>query len=312
MAKKYSITLDGITRKYNNVIALDDVSFEWEKGILGLIGPNGAGKTTLIKILSTLLRPYSGNALIFEKDVEKEPLEVRKRIGVLLENPVYHPYLEVFSSLCWVGEVRGLSEKEAKNTVLELLEFFELQTAKNMQIGKLSAGMRQKYGFIHAILGNPPLIMLDEPTSNLDPNARQLYESYVKKLAREKNCTFLISSHVLGELDRLCDGFVFIFKGKIAKVVKKEDLSKNVSLVRVRIISQTPQKLLPILIEGGYTVESILGNEFIVKDPKKNTEQNLIQFLVSKNYTENLDIVPIESETEALYHQLNKESKKKE
>ena len=197
--------VEGLTKRFNQTLALKCVNLKWNKGILGLIGSNGAGKSTLIKILSTLIRPTKGRAVIFGKDVLKEPLEVKRRIGVLHENPVYHPNLRVMSSLIWVAELRGYSRTFAQRSIQELLEYFDLISAKNNQIKELSAGMKQKYGLIQATVGAPPFIILDEPTSNLDPDTRQKYEAYVTQLSKEQQCSFLISSHVLGELYRKGD-----------------------------------------------------------------------------------------------------------
>ncbi|MFX0123748.1 MAG: ABC transporter ATP-binding protein, partial [Candidatus Hodarchaeota archaeon] len=234
MPTDWTIDLLGISKKYQDKIALKNVTIKWEKGVLGLIGPNGAGKSTLIKILCTVLRPDKGHARIFGKDVVSESLEVRRRIGVLFENPVFHPNLKVISSLCWVGELRGFSHEIVKRHVFELLEYFELEKMFNHNIKELSAGMRQKYGLIFATLGTPPLIILDEPTSNLDPDSRQLYKKYVNRLVKENNCSFLISSHVLGELDSLCNGFVFLFKGVVTESGKREDLKLKISVHRFK------------------------------------------------------------------------------
>ena len=305
-----TIFLEGVSRSYNGVLALKDLSLKWDKGILGLVGPNGAGKTTLIKILCTLLRPTSGQARIFNKDVVKESLEVRSHLGVLHENPVFHPFMRVFPSLVWVGEVRGLSNQVSKKKSIELLEVFDLLHAKNMQIRELSAGMRQKFGLIQAIIGTPPLIILDEPTSNLDPDARRLYESAVKKLATEDDCSFLISSHVLGELDRLCDGFVFLFNGKISKMGRRDELIADISTLEMRIMTRAPAKLLPLLIEEGYTVESVRGREIIVQNSKKQTVIELPRILKEKNYSDEVIITPLETKLETLYHQLSQNAKK--
>lgn len=310
MANMCAIFLEGLSRSYNGVLALNDLSLKWDKGILGLVGPNGAGKTTLIKILSTLLRPTSGQARIFNKDVVKESLEVRKHLGVLHENPVFHPFMRVFPSLTWVGEIRGLSNRISKKHASELLEDFDLLQAKDMQTRQLSAGMRQKFGLIQAIIGTPPLIILDEPTSNLDPDARRLYESSVKKLATEDDCSFLISSHVLGELDRLCEGFVFLFNGKISKMGKRDELIAHISSFEVRIMTRDPSQLLPLLIEEGYTVDSVRGREIIVHNSKKQAVIDLPLILKERNYLDEVIITPLETKIETLYHQLSQNAKK--
>ena len=297
------IELNRISKNYRGKVALANVTLKWNEGILGLIGPNGAGKSTLIKILSTTLRPNEGYVKIFGKNLKRESFEVRKMIGVLFENPMFHPNLRVFSSLRIIGALRGLSYRSAESQALELLEYFDLKSVLDFKLKQLSAGMRQKYGLIYATLGTPPLIILDEPTSNLDPDARQQYLSYVQRLKKEFNCNFIISSHVLSELNHMCDGFAFIFKGIVQEFGKREELKRHVSSRRFCIQCKDHSEITPHLISKGVTIESIDRNKIIVKEENIKKIFNLLYSLQS-TIREEVEIIPLETELETLYRLL--------
>lgn len=307
MVQNCALEVKGLSKSFNKTLALQNVNFMWNKGILGLIGPNGAGKSTLIKILSTLIRPTKGFATIFGKNILKDPLEVKRRIGVLHENPFYHPNLRVLSSLKWVGELRGLSATQAEKRIYELLKYFDLYSAKDKQLKELSAGMRQKYGIIHATIGTPPFIIFDEPTSNLDPDARQQYENYVTELAKEHNCSFLISSHVLGELNRICEGFVFLFNGNVVETGARSELILKPSNQRFRISTKLIQDTTPILKEFGLIIEEIKEEEIIVAAQNYKELIRIKSQIPDRTISENFEIFPLETEIDALYRELSKQ-----
>ena len=312
MVKNPALEVEGLSKRFNQTLALKNVNLNWNKGILGLIGPNGAGKSTLIKILSTLIRPTTGRAVIFGKDSLKEPLEVKRRIGVLHENPAYHPNLRVMSSLIWVAELRGYSKTLAQRSIHELLDYFDLLPAKNKLMRELSAGMKQKYGIIQATVGTPPFIILDEPTSNLDPDSRQKYEAYVTQLSKEKQCSFLISSHVLGELNRICEGFVFLFNGTVVEAGTRNDLIVKPSSQRFRISTLHPKQTLQFLAKQDIMVEQVREEEIIVvaKNYKELSEIKLL--IPDKNISQKMEIFPLETEIDSLYRELSKKYQVKE
>lgn len=306
---KWAIDLQNISKHYNGVWALKNLSFKWKDGILGLVGPNGAGKSTLIKILCTLLRPNNGSGYIYGRNLVKESLQVRQKIGVLHENPIFHPTFQVFPSLSWVGQIRGLTQNRAEKKAIELLKYFDLDYTQDFKFRELSAGMRQKYGLIQATIGNPPFIILDEPTSNMDPGARRKYEDYIQELRNEHMCSFLISSHVLGELDRLCDSFAFIFNGELVKRGTREELKLNVKEKRFRLIHTNPQKILPYFINEHWVIESITNSEIIIKGPNQEEIQRISERMDDENISEKLSIIPLESDTESIYRQLSEQYK---
>ncbi|MFX1517474.1 MAG: ABC transporter ATP-binding protein [Promethearchaeota archaeon] len=309
MGATYALTAEGLSKTYNGMFALKDVNFTWAKGILGLIGPNGAGKSTLIKIISTLIRPKTGSATVFGKDVLKESFEVRQRIGVLHENPYFHPNLRVLSSLIWVGELRGLSSARVNQTVCDLLEFFDLASVKRSHLKELSAGMRQKYGLIHATIGFPPLIILDEPTSNLDPEARRKYETYVTKLSKEHQCSFLISSHVLGELNRICDGYIFLFNGEITEAGKRDELILKSSSQRFRLVTQFSQQLVPLLVDFDIEVEQIGEGEIIVVAKNYKELLHIKSQIPDPSLSSTMEIYALETEIDSLFRELHDKHK---
>ena len=312
MVENSVLEVKGLSKRFNQTLALNNVNLNWNKGILGLIGPNGAGKSTLIKILSTLIRPTKGRAVIFGKDSLKEPLEVKRRIGVLHENPAYHPNLRVMSSLIWVAELRGYSRTFAQRSIHDLLDYFDLLSAKNKPIKELSAGMKQKYGIIQATVGTPPFIILDEPTSNLDPDSRQKYEAYVTQLSKEKHCSFLISSHVLGELNRICEGFVFLFNGTVVETGTRNDLIVKPSSQRFRISTLHPKQTVQFLAKQDIIVEQVKEEEIIViaKNYKELTE--IKSQIPDKNISQKMEIFPLETEIDSLYRELSKKYQVKE
>lgn len=309
LEKNSVLELNGISKSYQKNIALNNISFTWKNGILGLIGPNGAGKSTLIKILSTLIRPDTGYARIYGKDIVKEGLEVRKKIGVLHENPIFHPNLKVSSSLCWMGELRGLTRENARSQSNELLEYFGLSSTLNFRIKELSAGMRQKYGLINATIGTPRFILLDEPTSNLDPDARKNYESYINELVKNDDCSFLISSHVLTELDRLCNGFIFLFRGKILESGKRSSLEMKSLPQKFRMLTNNPEIALSTLTKYKIKIKQILDKEIVISVQNYDKLLEVYSVLKQKDKTEGIELLPMETKLESLYRHLSDQQK---
>lgn len=305
--KTTTLEIIDLTKNFRNKTVLKNINFSWEKGILGLIGPNGAGKSTLIKILSTLISPTNGQVLLFGKDVKKKSFDVRRCIGVLHENPVFHPNLKVMSSLIWVARLRGYSKSVARTTVEHLLKYFEIYSAKNYQIKELSAGMRQKYGLIYATIGTPPLIILDEPTSNLDPSARQKYEKYITQISKNQQCSFLISSHILGELNRICDSYIFLFDGKINISGTRTKLISKISKKRYRVTTCDVDKIIELFNKHCIEIENIKEKEITVIT---HDYEKLIQIKAKLlNQSNIIEIYLLETEIESLYRELSQANK---
>ena len=208
------ITVNELTKRYARNIAVDHISFEVLKGqIVGFLGPNGAGKTTTMRMLTCFLPPTSGGATVAGYDVLEQPLEVKKRIGYLPESPPLYPEMETGEYLTFVGKLKGLSGAELKKRVDYVCERCAVADVRNKLLGRLSKGYRQRVGLAQAIIHNPDVLVLDEPTAGLDPKQINETRDLIKGLAGDH--TIILSTHILPEVEQTCEQVVIISKGKL-------------------------------------------------------------------------------------------------
>ena len=208
------ITVKDLTKRYARTVAVDDISFEVAKGqIVGFLGPNGAGKTTTMRILTCFLPPSSGTATVAGFDVLEKPLEVKKRIGYLPETPPIYPEMETKEYLQFVGKLKGLSGSDLQKRVDYVYERCAIADVKNKLLGKLSKGYRQRVGLAQAIIHNPDVLILDEPTAGLDPKQINETRDLIKSLAGDH--TIILSTHILPEVEQTCEQVIIINKGKL-------------------------------------------------------------------------------------------------
>lgn len=220
------IQVDGLTKRYAHTVAVDHVSFSVEKGqIVGFLGPNGAGKTTTMRMLTCFMPPSEGTASIAGFDVVKQPLEVKKRIGYLPETPPVYPDMEVGEYLQFVARIKGVPEKEVLQRSQEAAAKCFVKDVWSKLIGKLSKGYRQRVGLAQAIIHNPEVLILDEPTSGFDPKQILETRDLIKSLAGSH--TIVLSTHILQEVKAMCESLVIINKGKIATSGTMEDLTRR-------------------------------------------------------------------------------------
>jgi ABC-2 type transport system ATP-binding protein len=213
-----------LTKVYGETPALTDVSFRVEKGeILGFLGPNGAGKTTTMRILTGFLPPTSGTAKVAGFDVLNESKEVRKRIGYMPENPPVYEDMTVTSFLRFISRTKGVPKSKEKERLEYALERCSLTSVRSRLIGNLSRGYRQRVGLAQALIHDPEVLILDEPTIGLDPAQIIEIRQLIKGLAGDH--TVILSSHILPEVEQTCGRVVIINKGKIAAVDTPEKLS---------------------------------------------------------------------------------------
>src|SRR6266536_2917441 len=208
------IRVQEITKKYARNLAVDHISFEVQKGeIVGFLGPNGAGKTTTMRMLTCFLPPTSGTATVAGFDVLEQPLEVKKRIGYLPETPPLYPEMRTVEYLTFVGKLKGLSGSELRQRIDSVCERCAITDVKSKLLGKLSKGYRQRVGLAQAIIHNPEVLILDEPTAGLDPKQINETRDLIKGLAGDH--TIILSTHILPEVEQTCEQVVIINKGKI-------------------------------------------------------------------------------------------------
>ncbi len=217
------IQVENVTKRYGPTLAVSDLSFEVQKGeILGFLGPNGAGKTTTMRIITGYLPPTEGRVRVAGFDVAEDPLEVKKRIGYLPELPPVYPDMTVTEYLDFVGRIKGVARGDLKKRVDEVSEKTSVTDVRDRQIGKLSKGYRQRVGLAQALIHNPDVLILDEPTAGLDP--KQIIETreLIKGLAGLH--TIVLSTHILPEVSKTCQRVVVINAGRIAAVGTPDEL----------------------------------------------------------------------------------------
>ncbi len=207
-----NIEFSHVTKKYaNGVTALDDISFSVGSGVFGLLGHNGAGKTTLMKALVTVLSPSAGTIHVCNFDVRKQGNEVRKRIGYLPQELAMYPSLSVFDFVNYMAELKGVYDKKAVNEVLEQVEMMKFAKRK---IKQLSGGMKRRVGIAQALIGNPQILVVDEPTAGLDPEERVRFRGLLSRYARECR-TVLLSTHIVEDVRQLCGELAVLRKGRL-------------------------------------------------------------------------------------------------
>jgi len=208
------ITVNGLTKRYAHTIAVDQISFEVKQGqIVGFLGPNGAGKTTTMRMLTCFLTPTGGTATVAGFDILEQPLEVKKRIGYLPETPPIYPEMRIAEYLAFVGQLKGLSGSDLRTRVDYACERCAVADVRNKIIGKLSKGYRQRVGLAQAIIHNPDVLILDEPTAGLDPKQINETRDLIKSLAGDH--TIILSTHILPEVEQTCEQVIIINKGKV-------------------------------------------------------------------------------------------------
>ncbi|PVX25525.1 MAG: multidrug ABC transporter ATP-binding protein [Candidatus Bathyarchaeum sp.] len=233
------IVADGISKRYGKVVAVESLNLQLNEGsVTALIGPNGAGKTTTIKMILGLLKPDKGSVKVFGQD-PWDNTAIRSMIGVVYEKAFFPSHQKTLYYLQRVCRIFGVAESRA----MEVLKSVNLEDACDREIRALSAGMLQKFAIAHALVHKPKLIVADEMTANLDPQARSELLDLVLRLNRDEKVTFLLSSHILPELSRVCDSVAIINKGKVWAFGRLSELYNKYAIGIIRVSTDNPEAL---------------------------------------------------------------------
>jgi ABC-2 type transport system ATP-binding protein len=222
------IEVQHLTKRYGPTTAVDDVSFRVERGeVLGFLGPNGAGKTTTMRVLTGYMPPSEGKAIVAGYDVSDQPIEAKRRTGYLPETPPLYPEMTVRDYLAFVARIKGVVRSERKARVNNVMERTRVADMANRHCSKLSKGYRQRVGLAQALLHNPEVLILDEPTAGLDP--KQIIETrqLIKDLGGDH--TVILSTHILPEVSQTCHRVVIINKGRVVAIDTPENLTSKLS-----------------------------------------------------------------------------------
>ncbi|MBL7920101.1 MAG: gliding motility-associated ABC transporter ATP-binding subunit GldA [Bacteroidia bacterium] len=277
-----SIVVNNITKLYGAQKALNTISFEvGSNEIVGFLGPNGAGKSTMMKILTCYIPPTEGTAKVCGFDITQQSLEVRKQIGYLPEhNPLYlDMYVKEF--LEFVGGIYKI--KNIKSRVKEMIDMTGLQLEQNKKIGALSKGYRQRVGLAQAIIHDPKVLIMDEPTTGLDPNQLEEIRGLIKALGKEK--TVMLSTHIMQEVEAICDRVIIINKGEIVANDETKNLQKNTTaqIITVEFDKEVSEKLLR-KINTIEKVNHLQGNTWqLISTSKDDVRKDIFNFAVANN-----------------------------
>lgn len=221
-----SIVVENLTKVYGDQKAVDNISFEVKTGeVVGFLGPNGAGKSTTMRMITCYMAPTSGRIFLEGLDVDKNPEEIKKKIGYLPENNPLYLDMAIIEYLRFCAEIQGIEKSQISQRIHSMVDLCGLNPERHKKIGELSKGYRQRVGLAQAMIHDPEVLVLDEPTTGLDPNQIVEIRKLIKELGREK--TVILSSHILSEVEATCDRILIINKGKIVADGTSETLRKQ-------------------------------------------------------------------------------------
>lgn len=220
------IEVKELRKSFGPILAVDGISFSLKQGeVLGFLGPNGAGKSTTMRMLSCFLAPDSGTGTVAGHDIIEEPVQVKRNLGYLAENAPAYDEMTPQALLNFVCDARGMTEEESIPAIEEIAKTCAITSVMFQPIGTLSKGFRRRVGLAQAMIHNPPVLILDEPTDGLDPNQKHDVRELIRKLAAEK--CIIISTHILEEVDAICDRIIIISQGKILEDTTPDALRKR-------------------------------------------------------------------------------------
>jgi ABC-2 type transport system ATP-binding protein len=269
----YALEVSGLRFSYGRQEALRGISFKVrQNSLFGLLGPNGGGKTTLFRIICTLLKPDSGQATIVGCDLLKQPGRARSLIGVVFQSSSLDVHLTLYENLAYHGRFYGLKGKLLRERVEEGLVRFGLENRRSELVGTLSGGLRRRLEMAKALLHRPRVLVLDEPTTGLDPRVRHELWRYLLRLKTEENVTVLITTHLLEEAER-CDQLIILNEGAVVADGTPDDLKRSIGAEVVVIHSRKPEDLVdrvealcgrkPGVVDGTLRLETGRGHELV-------------------------------------------------
>jgi ABC-2 type transport system ATP-binding protein len=229
VGKKTIVRLENVSKRYGQLMALDDVSFDIGAGVTGLLGPNGAGKTTLIKVLLGLVSFSSGTGEVLGFDLKRQPRAIRARVGYMPEDDCYIAGVTGIEMVQFAARLSGQPMIEGLRRAHEILDFSGVEQERYRKVDTYSTGMRQKLKFAQAIVHDPPFLILDEPTSGLDPEERQAMLNRISVLARRFGKAVLISTHILPDVQSVCDQVVILARGQMRLAQTMDVLNRPTS-----------------------------------------------------------------------------------
>lgn len=306
------ISVKNLTKEFETVTAVKDISFDIDEGeIFGFLGPNGAGKTTTIRILSTLISPTSGSIAINEKDPKTDGEHIRSIIGLLTESPGLYEKISAYDNLDYFSSFYNMPDKQRRANIEKYLKMFGLWERKDDLAGTYSKGMKQKLALTRALIHEPRILFLDEPTAGLDPESAHMVRSFIKSLKREMITVFLCT-HNLIEASNLSDRICFI-KKKIIRIASLVELQNHDKHRKIEIVfSDDAARFVPVLknIKNILEVNTDKNKAILLVNEPEKSNPGIIRELIS-NDIDILYLNEIKASLEEIYLDLIKDEKTK-
>ncbi|WP_160672022.1 ABC transporter ATP-binding protein [Clostridium sp. C8-1-8] len=267
------LKVEKVSKCYGKQKVLENVNLSLEPGeILGLVGPNGAGKTTLMKIITGLIRKYDGEVFIKDENIKNSKASNSKKVGCVIETPGFYPNLTGYENLLFFAEISGMRDKK---DIDEIVRNIGIDSYIHKKVKQYSLGMKQRLGVAQAVLSYPPVLILDEPTNGLDPAIVPEFRRFIKQIAKEKNTAVLISSHILSEIELMCDKVAFIQNGRI---IRLESMNNEDSMrAKVAFTTSKIDKLENFFKEINMSYLAISDSELQVELDKASIEDLVLK-----------------------------------
>lgn len=249
-------SIRNLTVQYGSFVALNDFSVDIPEGATGLLGPNGAGKTTLLKTLLGFLPPTSGGGEVVGCSIQESPREIRQRIGLMPEQDCHIPGMSAVQFVAYAGELAGMPSDQALRRAHEVLEYCGLGEARYRNVETYSTGMKQRIKLAQALVHGPKLLLLDEPTNGLDPAGREDMLALIKSVSHGKGVNVLVSSHLLPDIERVCDRVIVVLQGRLRAEGTIQDLKRiEGQPIDVELKDETPEFAAAVESRGGKIVQ---------------------------------------------------------
>ena len=304
-----SIIVENLTKKYGEQKAVNDISFEIETGeVVGFLGPNGAGKSTTMKMITCFMAPSNGNITVDDISVNENQSLIKKKIGYLPENNPLYFDMSIVDYLRFTAEIQGVSKSDIPGRIGEMIELCGLAREKHKNINELSKGFRQRVGLAQAMIHDPEVLILDEPTTGLDPNQIVEIRKLIKELGKQK--TVILSSHILSEVEATCDRILIINRGRIvadgtSETLRSQADGQELLTVHIEAVNEELQKSLLGLgsVEKVSAIEDKPGFYSIQSKPNMESRKAIFDLCVKKKWYL-LEMTGIETRLEDVFRDL--------
>jgi ABC-2 type transport system ATP-binding protein len=302
------LELQKISRWFGSQQALADVTLQMAPGRLGLLGPNGAGKSTLLKILLGLLAPSAGQGKVMGHDILKEGSRLRRIIGYMPEADALIPGMPGVDYVALAGELYGMARRQAQRRAHEVLTYLDLEDARYRKLEEYSTGMKQRLKLAQALVHDPPVLLLDEPTSGLDPAGREGMLNLLLSLGRDHGKAFLLSTHLLGDVEKVCEGVMILHQGKVLCHGGVSDLCRRRhDRYRVQVFGESEAFVKDLISEGVQIISDNGKGEWRLTVPASWVPRNF--FTLADNHRLVIrGLQPDDEDLEEMFHRVIQES----